>query len=225
MNNVRCLTKLDFVLINYYYIKQRNIFFSAYFLFGFCFYKKCGGIVDICNGESIFCENIWKESFVGIRRLCEYKLRSRPDEVDDVISEVYLALITAVHNKKAPTNPKAWLYAVANNIIKIKYSQMNKDKHSSISMSSQDIDDIELAVFPDLSDEMISDADIVSIADKIFLSLSDEEQQILTYFHYENKSIKEIAAVMGKSESAVKQKHYRLCWKVKRLVKEYIENY
>ena len=36
--------------------------------------------------------------------------------------------------------------------------------------------------------------------------------------------MKEIAAVMGKSESAVKQKHYRLCIKVRRLIKEAIEN-
>jgi len=181
--------------------------------------------VNIPDGENIFCENIWKDSFVGVKRLCEYKLRSCPDEIDDVISEVYLAFISIVHNNKIPDNPKAWLYGVANNIIKRKYSQINKQKQFSISLSSQDIYDIELAVFPDLSDEMISDADIVSMTDKIFSCLSDEEQQILTYFHYENKAIKEIAAVMGKSESVVKQKHYRLCLKVKRLVKECIENY
>ena len=181
--------------------------------------------MDILNGESIFCENIWKESFIGVKRLCEYKLRSYPDEIDDVVSEVYLAFISAVHNKKAPDNPKAWLYAVANNIIKKKYSQNNKQKHFSISMSSQNIDKIELSVFPDLSDEIISDADIMLMADKIFSQLSLEEQQILTYFHYENKSIKEIADIINKSESAVKQKHYRLCLKVRRLIKECIENY
>ncbi len=181
--------------------------------------------VENLNGESIFCENIWKENCIGIKRLCEYKLRSCPDEIDNVISDVYLAFISAVHNKKAPDNPKAWLYAVANNIIKKKYSQINKQKQSNISMSSQDIDNIELAVFPDLSDEMISDADIMFMADKIFSQLSLEEQQILTYFHHKNKSIKEIVDIINKSESAVKQKHYRLCLKVRRLIKESIENY
>lgn len=179
--------------------------------------------MDIPDGENIFCENIWKESFIGMKHLCEYKLRSCPDEIDDVISEVYLAFISTVHNNKIPENPKAWLYGVANNLIKKKYSQINKQKNMCISMSSPEIDDIELAVFPDLSEEIVSDDDIVSMADKIFSELSTEEQQILTYFHYENKSIKEIADLIGKRESAVKQKHYRLCLKIRRLIKECIE--
>ena len=181
--------------------------------------------MDIPDSENIFCADIWKNSIIGVKRLCEYKLRSCPDEVDDVISEVYLALISTVHNNKIPKDPKAWLYAVANNIIKHKYSQINKQKNMCISMSSPEIDDIELAVFPDLSEEIVSDDDIVSIADKIFSELTVEEQQILTYFHYENKTIKEIADLIGKSESAVKQKHYRLCLKIRRLIKECIENY
>ncbi len=181
--------------------------------------------MDILNSEGIFDDKMWKECFAGIKKLCEYKLRSCPDEIDNVISDVYLAFVIEIHNNKVPDNPQAWLYSVANNIIKDKYSQLNKQNHFSISISSHDIEAMELTVFPDLSDAMISDADITLMADKIFSQLSQEEQQILTYFHYENKSMKEIADIINKSESAVKQKHYRLCLKVRRLIKESIENY
>ena len=180
--------------------------------------------MDINNADSIFTENVCKDSFIGVKRLCEYKLRSCPDEIDDVMSEVYFAFVSAVYNKKIPDNPKAWLYGVANNIIKDKYSQINKqEKH--IDRKSPENLERELAVFPDLSDEMISDEAIEEMADKIISSLTEEERELLTAFHYENKSMKEIGAVMGKSESAVKQKHYRLCIKVRRLIKEAIENY
>lgn len=181
--------------------------------------------MDIVTDNSIFCDKMWKECFFGLKKMCEYKLSSCPDEVDDVISDVYLALISTVHNKNIPDNPKAWLYSVANNIIKKKYSQLNKQKNQSCSISEQSIDTAKLSVFPDLSDAMISDADIMSMSDKIFSQLSPEEQLLLTYFHYDDKSMKEIAALMNKSESAVKQKHYRLCIKVKKMIKECIENF
>ena len=38
------------------------------------------------------CENLWNEYEPQLRKICRVKLRSCPDEVDDVMSEVSLAL-------------------------------------------------------------------------------------------------------------------------------------
>ena len=63
------------------------------------------------------CENLWNEYEPQLRKICRVKLRSCPDEVDDVMSEVSLALCKQIEKFGKPEKPKQWLYATFNNII------------------------------------------------------------------------------------------------------------
>lgn len=74
-------------------------------------------------------------------------------------------------------------------------------------------------------DLMISDSDIEKVADVIIGELSEEDRELLEYFHYRKMSMKEIALLTGKSEGAVKQHHYRLCKHIRKRVKEEIEKF
>ena len=62
-------------------------------------------------------DKIWTEHESYIRRLCSYKLESRPEYIDDCVQEIFLALSEALHNEKRIDCPKAWLTKVANNKI------------------------------------------------------------------------------------------------------------
>lgn len=57
------------------------------------------------------CENLWNEYEPQLRKICRVKLRSCPDEVDDVMSEVSLALCKQIEKFGKPEKPKQWLYA------------------------------------------------------------------------------------------------------------------
>ena len=176
--------------------------------------------MDSIDIKHVFRDEDLQDYLLRLRKLCKYKLHNHPTEAEEVVSEVLLVFVTAVNNTKIPKDPMAWLYSVANNIIKHKYKEIQREDHRSAYIHS----DNELWVYPDFTDEIISDSAILKMADDILSGFTEEERTLLSYIYIENKSMKEIAEIMGKTESAVKQKHYRLCLSIKRLIKEQIEN-
>lgn len=67
--------------------------------------------------------DLWHEFEPYIRKLCEYKLQSLPNHIDDCVQEVFLDLTDALHKGKKIEYPKAWLTKVANNkIYKLRYT-------------------------------------------------------------------------------------------------------
>ena len=63
------------------------------------------------------CEALFRQFEPQLRRICRVKLRGRPDDTDDVISDVFTALCEKFEKDGAPDNPQAWLYGVLNNKI------------------------------------------------------------------------------------------------------------
>ena len=72
-------------------------------------------------------DKIWTEHESYIRRLCSYKLESRPEYIDDCVQEIFLALSEALHNEKRIDCPKAWLTKVAYNKISDIYEKIKKE--------------------------------------------------------------------------------------------------
>lgn len=163
---------------------------------------------------------LWEEYEPNLRRICNYKLSSYPDEVDDVIGETYLALCNAIDKNVEIKNPKAWLYGTLNNLIKSKYTELDKKKKTYIRLESVEH---ELFYNVDFDAKELSDDVINIIKDEIIDELSESEKSLL-YLIYENKlKIKEISKILCTTESAIKQKHYRIKLKIKRIAKEKIK--
>ena len=74
------------------------------------------------------CTEIWQEYESQLRKICKIKLQSHPNEIDDVMSEVSLALCKQIKKYGEPNKPKQWLYATLNNIINLKYRELYKFK-------------------------------------------------------------------------------------------------
>ncbi len=168
---------------------------------------------------------IWNECQDSIRKLCEIKLSSSPEAAEDVFSEVYIAFMEAVKSGRTIAYPKAWLYKVANNLIIKKYEELRIQRERTVSFNEKREELLSLAIIPDMTDCIITDADIQKTADEIISSLSEEDQKLLKFFHEDNMSLREIAEIFGKTESAVKQQHYRLCKRIKKAVNERIDNF
>lgn len=56
--------------------------------------------------ETKICDEIWEKYKPQLQKLCAIKLKSYPDEVDDVISEVFLALCEQVAKREFLKNQK-----------------------------------------------------------------------------------------------------------------------
>lgn len=165
---------------------------------------------------------LWEEYESSLRKICDYKLSNYPDEVDDVIGETYLALCNAIDKDMEIQNPKAWLYGTLNNQIKLKYTAINKKKRTQIQLDS-----VEQELFYDIDfDETeLNENTIEQIKDNVFDELIDSEKTLLVLIYEKKLKLKEIAKILNTTEAAVKQKHYRLKLKIKKLAKEKIKNH
>lgn len=168
------------------------------------------------------CENLWNEYEPQLRKICRVKLRSCPDEVDDVMSEVSLALCKQIKKYGEPNKPKQWLYATLNNIINLKYRELYKFKEKQESLENNDF---ELPFEENGIESKIEEIYNNEIRDKLSTFLSNDEYIIIKYIYFDRLKMKEIADIIGSTESAVKQKHYRICNKLRKLAKKFEKNY
>ena len=162
------------------------------------------------------CEQLWVENEPALRKLCRVKMQSCQDEIDDVISEVFLALCQKVATDNIPENPKAWLYAALNNIIKLKYRKLYKLKEKQTSLTDEQF---ELPFGCDDIEEKIDEIYLSEIKDKLKSLLTEDEYQIIKSIHFDKLKMKEIAGINNSTESAIKQKHYRICRKLRKILK------
>ncbi len=169
------------------------------------------------TNEMELCEKLWNEYEPSIRQLCNYKLSAYQSEIDDVVADIYLALCDAVKNGHINSNPKAWLFSTANNCIKLKYTELNFRKKKLIHINNFDcklfynIDFENIAVNEDTLDQILK-----SIYDELLAS----EKTLLILIYKKKLKYKDIAQILNTTESAVKQKNYRLKRKVRQLIKE-----
>lgn len=169
------------------------------------------------NIKNNICETLWLENEPELRRLCRIKMQSCPDDIDDVISEVFLALCRKVSEDSIPENPKAWLYSVLNNMIKTNYRKIYSLQNKQTSLSDEQYElPYEYGGIEEKIDELYSN----EIWKKLKDLLTDDEYQIIKNIHYDRLKMKEIAQMNNTTESAIKQKHYRICNKLRKILKD-----
>lgn len=159
-------------------------------------------------------QEIWAEYEPGIRSLCYRKLSGYPQEAEDVVQDVGVALLTALNENRVIRNRRAWLYGVANKLISKKYEELKDRRKKYISFSdfyychrlSYEMDMLE----PKINDERIDKA-----KKEIEDQLSDEDNELLDLIYKKGITHRKIARKYKTTESAVKQRSYRLRKNVK----------
>lgn len=179
------------------------------------------------NNEKKLSEQIWKEYEPKIRKICEYKLTSYPDEIDEVVSQTFLALCIKLSEDKID-NPKAWLYSTANNLIKMTYEAQNRNKRKLISLDLvvADINQMHNLIYTkDFLDKELSNDQIDILKAQVEAELDYDELALLNLVNDKQLRYKEIAEMMNSTENAVKQRSYRLRGKIKEIAKEKVKNF
>lgn len=164
------------------------------------------------------CAELWQAYEPQLHRLCRYQMKKYPDDADDVISEVYLALCKQVSQSGPPDHPKAWLYGTLNNLVAAKFKQIYKDSQRHVSLDAMEMD----LPFDDSFEDIVHDKVVLAALQKrLNQVLTVEELQLIEYIYTDARSMKEIAALTGSTPAAVKQKHYRLVKKIKKIAKNF----
>ena len=139
-------------------------------------------------------ERLWHEHEPYVRKICEKKLKSAPDIIDDCIQETFTALVEYLDKGKAIKNPKAWLGRVVNNIIADAYRYLKKEKETLVEFTpvnvdkaySSNIDNDELLLTDD-------DTTLLKFKEQIISQLNEEETFLLYERYTLKKSISQIA--------------------------------
>lgn len=166
--------------------------------------------------EREICEQLWIEHEPKLRSVCTAKMQSCLREVEDVISDVFVALCEQVENDGMPENPRAWLYGTLNNKIKLKFRDVYKVKDKETSLSAQEY---RVPYENDLIEKTVEEVYENQIKDKLQDLLTEDEYKAIHAIHFEKLKMKEVAQIFGTTESAIKQKHYRICNKLRRIIK------
>ena len=168
--------------------------------------------------------SFWSEYEPKIRKLCEFKLQSDPDEIDDVVAQTFLHLWIEMTQKKVPSNVLGWLYTVAYNMIKQRYTASKKEKEILVPYDDK-LSVIQFAVGYDIDNERLRNETVYVWSDEITQGLSEEEQMLYRFIYEDKLSMKEVAGRMGITDDAAKQRNYRLVRKLKKTAKYRSDHY
>jgi len=118
------------------------------------------------------------------------------EDVEEIISDVFLALWKNYANLTGETKVKLYLTGIAKNVLKNKYRKTKMEYPIS--------DYEEKLISPHALEAISEEREQNEMIRKSLSNLKQEEYQIFMAFYYENKKIKEIAKNLEVSESKVK---------------------
>lgn len=172
-------------------------------------------------------QEIWDEYGPLVKRLCYQRLSSAPQEAEDVISEICLALLNTLYDGKDIEHPKSWLYSVSRNLINKKYEELNRRRKRFVSL-----DDFnychKLSYEIDMLEPRVREEDIMNIKKEIEHELSPEDNVLLDLIYRKKNEHRKIAKRLKTTENAVTQRNYRLKRNIKskahRKMEDFINN-
>ena len=181
--------------------------------------------MKVIDDKQELCRTMWLQHSDELKKMCERKLNSCRDEIDDVIADAFYYLCVNVFEGKIHTNTSSWLFVVTNNLIKKKYTEMNKRKQRHICFDEANIEQYDCYSIDDtlLFEDKVSESIIDSLNIEIIDILNPAEQQLYKYVYKDKLSLREIADKMNLTYGAVKERNHRLSLKIKIMVKEHIE--
>lgn len=149
-----------------------------------------------------------------MKKICQAKMADNND-IDDIISETYLAFCEHCKKHGLPDNPTAWLYSVLNRRINNKYRDVYQNTKKKVHLD--EIQNLSFEV--DFEEELLKNVSIDELKVKIISELTNDEYNLYELIYEKGTKYAEIAKKYNTTESAVKQRHYRLCNKIKKLAK------
>jgi RNA polymerase sigma-70 factor (ECF subfamily) len=144
----------------------------------------------------------------------------REEEIADIVQEVFLKAYSRLDSWRADAPFEHWLMRLATNTCYdfLRNHQRNREDHFS-DLSPDECDWLERhAASPDSAD---SDSEAAKIlVRKAFEKLSPPNRLVLTLLELEDRSVKEISALTGWSESLVKVRAFRARAEMKKILSQ-----
>lgn len=159
-----------------------------------------------------------------IESYCNYKLKSYPEYAQECVQDTFTVLFEKLNDDVQINYVKAFLFKTADNFVKKKYRELNRVNSKIVSIDDMQTElSYEQSFFEDIDENLI-----ISLKEKIINSLTPQERELL-YFTCKNDSntyltTKELAEKYHCSETNIRQKIFILRTKIKKKIKENVND-
>lgn len=150
-----------------------------------------------------------------IFRMIYYRTRSRMD-AEDLTQDVFLRAFKHIGRLVSPELFRSWLYRIAVNRVRDHHRRQRiKSMFGTVSMDDEGFQETEEMAAPPEADRQMARGKFWDQVRDIMSRLPRMEREVFYLRFFDQLSIKEITAAMGKNESTVKTHLYRALNKVK----------
>lgn len=139
-------------------------------------------------------------------RIFSYIYRRIGDEplAEDLTAQVFVKMLQAIQDRRAwHSSFSGWLYRIAHNVVIDQYRQRDRHQQIGLDDAPEIVDEHDDPAF---SAEQMLTAESLRFAMR---QLTDEQAEVLSLRFLEGYSIFEVAAMMNKTEGAIKALQYR----------------
>jgi RNA polymerase sigma-70 factor (ECF subfamily) len=138
------------------------------------------------------------------------RLIGRPEDVEDVAQEVFLRLYFSLDRLRVPEAFEPWLYRLTVNACYDYLRRSKRQPETRMSdLSEQQVIMADAAAGSLAQTEKDEKERIRGVVTEMFSSVSDEDRILLTLKEVEGLSLKELEAVYGVNENALKVRLFR----------------
>jgi len=168
-------------------------------------------ISRIAGGDRLAMQVLFARHHVRVYRFV-LRLVSNPTTAEDLISEVFLDVWRQAAKFEARSSASTWLLAIA------RFKALSALRRRP----DEELDDETAAAIEDLSDNPEVTAqkkDKSAILRKCLMGLSPEHREIIDLVYYHEKSVEEVAGIVGIPEATVKTRMFYARKKLSELLK------
>jgi RNA polymerase sigma-70 factor (ECF subfamily) len=167
------------------------------------------------RGERAAFEQIIERFQADIFRMVYYRTRSRMD-AEDLTQEIFMQAYRQVNRLQDPERLRAWLFAIAANRVRdfLRRKRLLAFFGTAAEDGPPDVPDRQVHADPGSLDQLIQQ-EFWTELERLAAQLSHWEREVFFLRFLDQLSLREIAEVLKKSESAVKTHLYRALEKFK----------
>ena len=174
-------------------------------------------IRDIVNGNEDAFRRFYERFFEKVYKYAYRKVKNRSD-AEDITEETFFKALKGFKNfeERFEGGLDVWMYTIERNVVKDYFR-----KQTGFSMLPFE-ERWNMMLNPPIDDPYITAerAEINEIISTALNDLPEQYKEIIELRFFKNKSLKEIANIMGKSVGAIKVLQFRAIQKLRIIVKE-----
>ncbi len=169
-------------------------------------------INQIVAGDTDKFEIIYDLYYKMIVSILRRIVRPRPSEMDGLVNEAFLIVFRSLKGFKGNSKFSTYVYRIVLNFAFKESKKKNREKKHFVVLGSEEENAIENIPSDEKPEEIIINKNIIETA---VGKLNKDLQAAIDLYYFEKYSIKEIACIVGTTETAIKNRLYQARYKIK----------